>query len=91
MSMIGKILAHYEITYRHQLAFSIACWLVVAAMMAGSADLLIAPARGVEGSASTLTVSKLADTNDGACDTDCSLREALAAAAPNDTIALRLA
>jgi CSLREA domain-containing protein len=31
-------------------------------------------------------VNKLADTNDGLCDADCSLREAIAAAAPGDTI-----
>lgn len=31
-------------------------------------------------------VTKLADTNDGTCDTDCSLREAIAVAGPNDTI-----
>src|SRR5688500_16223937 len=30
--------------------------------------------------AATLTVTKTADTNDGACDADCSLREAFAAA-----------
>ncbi len=37
----------------------------------------------------TYTVTKIADTNDGACDADCSLREAVAAAvatADNDTI-----
>jgi CSLREA domain-containing protein len=34
----------------------------------------------------TLTVTKTADTNDGACDADCSLREAIAAAAPGDTV-----
>ncbi len=33
-----------------------------------------------------LIVSKLADTNDGACDVDCSLREALAASADGDII-----
>jgi CSLREA domain-containing protein len=38
------------------------------------------------GSHSTLNVTKLADTNDGTCDTDCSLREALAVAAPDDVI-----
>ncbi|HLM60606.1 MAG TPA: CSLREA domain-containing protein, partial [Pyrinomonadaceae bacterium] len=32
--------------------------------------------------AATLTVTKIADTNDGACDADCSLREAIAAANP---------
>ena len=37
--------------------------------------------------ASTLTVTKIADTNDGSCDAaDCSLREAVAAANPDDTI-----
>jgi CSLREA domain-containing protein len=33
-----------------------------------------------------LTVTKTADTNDGVCDADCSLREALAAAGNNDLI-----
>jgi CSLREA domain-containing protein len=39
--------------------------------------------------AANYTVSKIADTNDGVCDADCSLREAIAAAngtADNDTI-----
>jgi len=35
---------------------------------------------------STLTVTKLDDTNDGNCNADCSLREAIAAADPNDLI-----
>jgi CSLREA domain-containing protein len=35
---------------------------------------------------STLTVTKLSDTDDGVCDDDCSLREALEAASPNSTI-----
>lgn len=34
----------------------------------------------------TWTVTKTADTNDGVCDSDCSLREAIAAAASGDTI-----
>ena len=40
-------------------------------------------------SAATFTVTKIADTNDGTCDSDCSLREAIAAANltfDNDTI-----
>ena len=40
-------------------------------------------------SAAVYTVTKIADTNDGTCDSDCSLREAVAAAnatADNDTI-----
>ncbi len=32
------------------------------------------------------TVTKLEDTNDGVCDSDCSLREAIVSAAPNATI-----
>ena len=32
--------------------------------------------------AANLTVTKTADTNDGVCDADCSLREAISAAAP---------
>lgn len=37
-------------------------------------------------SAATLTVTKVEDTNDGVCDADCSLREAVAAAASGDTV-----
>ena len=36
--------------------------------------------------AATLIVTKTSDTNDGVCDADCSLREAIVAAASNDTI-----
>lgn len=38
------------------------------------------------GSPVTLTVTRTADTNDGACESDCSLREAIAAAVSGDTI-----
>jgi CSLREA domain-containing protein len=37
----------------------------------------------------TRTVTKLADTNDGVCDADCSLREAVAVAWNNDTISFQ--
>jgi CSLREA domain-containing protein len=40
----------------------------------------------IDSHAATLTVTKIEDTNDGVCDADCSLREAVAAAAPDDTI-----
>ena len=40
----------------------------------------------IHASAATLVVTKTADTNDGICDTDCSLREAVTAAAVGDTI-----
>ena len=36
--------------------------------------------------AEVFTVNKTADTNDGACDADCSLREAIAAAATGDVV-----
>lgn len=36
--------------------------------------------------AATLTVTKIADTNDGVCDSDCSLREAVIVANSGDTI-----
>jgi CSLREA domain-containing protein len=41
---------------------------------------------GAKAAAATLTVTKTADTNDGMCDVDCSLREAITAAASGDTI-----
>src|SRR5687767_14990833 len=40
----------------------------------------------VNTSAATLVVTKTADTADGVCDADCSLREAVTAAAPDDTV-----
>lgn len=43
--------------------------------------LIATPAYGA-----TLTVTKTADTNDGICNADCSLREAIGAAASQDTI-----
>lgn len=59
---------------------------VVAALLTGAAPL----------TAATLTVSKTADTNDGVCNVDCSLREAIAVANGNgsgvtDTIAFGIA
>jgi len=40
----------------------------------------------IDTSAATLTVTKTEDTNDGVCDADCSLREAVVAAASGDTV-----
>ena len=56
--------------------------LALAALVAGTAPLA---------HAATFTVAKTADTNDGICDSDCSLREAIRAAdalAGADTITL---
>ncbi len=41
---------------------------------------------GIDTSAATLVVTKTADTADGICDADCSLREAVSAAASGDTV-----
>jgi CSLREA domain-containing protein len=38
------------------------------------------------GAARAATVTKTADTNDGVCDADCSLREAIAVATPGETV-----
>ncbi len=43
-------------------------------------------AAGIDSYAATLVVTKTADTADGICDSDCSLREAVAAAASGDTV-----
>ena len=40
----------------------------------------------IDSYAATLTVTKIEDTNDGVCDADCSLREAVVAAASGDTV-----
>jgi len=40
----------------------------------------------IDSRAATLTVTKTEDTNDGVCDADCSLREAVVAAASGDTV-----
>ena len=53
--------------------------LIAALALAFSANLSVA-------AAATWTVTKTADTNDGICDNDCSLREAIAAAASGDSI-----
>ena len=50
------------------------------------AILLLASAALPGAAAATWTVTKTADTNDGVCNSDCSLREAVAAAASGDTI-----
>jgi CSLREA domain-containing protein len=61
--------------------------LALAAVVA--AQLQAAPAQAL----TTFTVTKTADTNDGTCDADCSLREAITAAntlAGTDTVAFNI-
>ena len=65
---------------------------VLSALMVGGL-VLGAPAAAVQGAATTFTVTKTADTADGTCDADCSLREAITAANANagtDTIAFAI-
>jgi large repetitive protein len=60
------------------------CWtLALPLTLTLSLWLLIQP---MPAHAATLTVTKTADTNDGVCDSDCSLREAIATASAGDTI-----
>jgi len=48
--------------------------------------LLVCGVAAIDTYAATLTVTKTEDTNDGVCDTDCSLREAVAVAVSGDTV-----
>ncbi len=61
-------------------SFQTSLWLLPVFLLVGVLNASGARAAG------PWTVTKTADTNDGACDTDCSLREAIAAASPGDTI-----
>jgi CSLREA domain-containing protein len=86
--MISKTPGHNQVTCGFLVIPRITYLFLIAALaisLVGSLT-ISAPALEVAASPTTLTVTKLADTNDGACDADCSLREALAAAAPNDTV-----
>jgi CSLREA domain-containing protein len=57
------------------------CWRFAVLALA-----LISAAAAQAGSIANVMVTKTADTNDGVCDADCSLREAIATAAGGDTI-----
>jgi CSLREA domain-containing protein len=86
--MIGKMLGHYQNTHANS-AVSKSVWpFLTAAVVAFSVVFLeiSAMAWEQEASAAPLIVSRLADTDDGSCDADCSLREAIGAAAPNGSI-----
>jgi CSLREA domain-containing protein len=90
--MFGKTRGHCMQTYGSLCALKIVCLLLAAGFVAGSLCPLAVtmPAAAAEPSQenppSQLIVTKLADTNDGICDGDCSLREALAVAPPDATI-----
>lgn len=60
--------------------------LVRTASLAAALAMVASVVNVVPGGAATLTVTRTADTNDGVCDADCSLREAIATAAAGDTI-----
>ena len=66
---------------------------LVGLLLVGVVLALGAPAAVLQGAATTFTVTKTADTNDGTCDADCSLREAITDANANagtDTIAFAI-
>jgi CSLREA domain-containing protein len=52
----------------------------------GNGNFTTGEAFDVNNAISSITVNKLADTNDGTCDSDCSLREAIESAPPDNTI-----
>src|SRR5512147_992156 len=73
----------------HRFSGLAAAWHVLAVLILLSVLLSGAPASPAQ--AATFTVTKTADTDDGVCDADCSLREAIRAAnaaAGADTISL---
>jgi CSLREA domain-containing protein len=49
-------------------------------------SLVVLTIAAIDTYAATLTVTKIEDTNDGVCDADCSLREAVIEAMPGDTV-----
>ncbi len=63
----------------------ILCAIFISTLFAWSAAIL-PPAPVVHAVGTSWHVTKTADTNDGTCDSDCSLREAIAAASSGDTI-----
>lgn len=66
--------------------YTVCCLFLLSAVLAARAlGLCIMAAPQPEFSPAALTVTKLADTNDDSCDADCSLRGAIAAAAPDNT------
>ena len=81
----------YQVTSADALADATYTWNVIARDVvlntASSATRTFTVQTGPAGP-KTLSVTKTADTNDGTCDTDCSLREAIAAAASGDKVAV---
>jgi CSLREA domain-containing protein len=61
-------------------------WNVLRCLFAGFLVLMLLPRAGSVHAANNWIVTKTDDTNDGVCDSDCSLREAIAVAAPGDTV-----
>ncbi len=61
-------------------------WIVVFLIIAALLFSFLPMSKAQAATTATLTVTKVADTNDGVCDADCSLREAIAVAASGDTI-----
>jgi CSLREA domain-containing protein len=83
--MIIKTLGHYLIAFIC-LSSALCPFLIGISASGSDGSLRIS---GWTDSPSTLIVTKLADTDDGTCDKDCSLREALSAAPGDATIAFK--
>jgi CSLREA domain-containing protein len=83
--MIGKSPGHYPIACRYPLSSALV-WLVLGVMAAQILLTILVFPSEPEHSPVKHIVTKLADTDDGVCDADCSLREALGIAAPDDMV-----
>jgi CSLREA domain-containing protein len=88
MYAIGKLLKYCQFCCLHQITLRIACLFVAGIPALGF--VIPSTAAPLEISQSDLqsifTVTNLSDTDDGKCDSDCSLREALVTAPTNSTI-----
>ena len=83
--MCDKILDQYHVAHGFRIISMISCLCVVIFLAAGTAGPIVAESI-LSTPSSTFTVTKLADTDDGVCDADCSLREALGATESNGFI-----
>jgi len=83
--MSAIIFFHWRITHFYRVAsivFGVSLALMVVHVLVTTSGF----ASELEYPPAKYMVTKLADTNDGSCDVDCSLREALAAATPDDIV-----
>jgi CSLREA domain-containing protein len=69
-----------------QRAHPVSWWNVLRRLLVVFLVLLLLPRAGSVHATTNWTVTKTDDTNDGVCNADCSIREAIAVAAPGDTV-----